>query len=196
MKIVVRNGITKKHLLRKKSFIVLVPALLFAALPDTKLKVWLGLAAASARPAHADLVLLRRACQDVAVRGLDQDKLTEESFEVHFGRFGCLFGLRLQVRFGRLGGNDFGDVLDIVVVVVVGNRLNRNKIAKSSKLLQKLQQNRQIAVAVKQRRTFATFRLVALWPDLAKFRQIGKILEVFGQSLKCVICVWQNFKPI
>ena len=32
-----------------------------------------------------------------------------------------------------------------------------------------------------------------VWPDLAKFRQFGNILQVFGQFLKLLISIWQNY---
>ena len=63
-----------------KSFIRLVPVpvvLPVAALPDAELKVGLGLVAPPALPAHG--LVLRSASQDVAVGGLDQNELAEES---------------------------------------------------------------------------------------------------------------------
>ena len=43
--------------------------------------------------------------------------------------------------------------------------------------------------------TFSWFDRRAVWPDLAKFRHFGKILKVFGQLLKALFTIWQNFVP-
>ena len=34
-----------------------------------------------------------------------------------------------------------------------------------------------------------------VWPDLAKFRHFGKILEDFGSLLKGRFSIWQKFEP-
>ena len=36
--------------------------------------------------------------------------------------------------------------------------------------------------------------LHAVWPDLAKFRHFCNILKVFGQFLKLLFGIWQNFE--
>ena len=35
--------------------------------------------------------------------------------------------------------------------------------------------------------------MLPVWPDLAKFRHIGKHLN-FGQYLECFFRIWQNFE--
>ena len=41
---------------------------------------------------------------------------------------------------------------------------------------------------------WSRWRLRTVWPDLVKFRHFGKILKVFGQFLKGLINICQNFE--